>query len=553
MATSSRRIPGPTWGRARRREIEPPSVEPGGTLGPGIRRNVSIFRGVLGFLLATPAHAAPPDVTSSAPDTLSVTIYRNPFRAAGGLNLDQLGGFALVTETRRVSLPAGEARLRFEGVADGIIATTAIVAGLPGGVVEKNRDAHLLTPAGLIKAALGTTITLVRTNRRTGRAETVPARVLAAANGGVVLQTADGIETPGCGGSPQRFVFDRVPAGLTATPTLSVLTRSATPVTAEVTLAYLARGFDWAANYVATVRPDGRSLDLTGWVTLANGGSVGFPRARTQVVAGRLNAEILAFQRSRNGGLRTTCWPMASTKSAPLRRWSREILRYRAMDLAMDTGQPVLTAALRIAAPPPPPPPPPPAPVIAAEGLGDLKLYRIPAPTTVSARGQKQVLLLEQSAVPFERRHRWRVGATETYAAFPATLQLRALNRASAHLGLPLPSGTVAVVDSAAGRPMLAGRGDLGDSAVGETLKLDAAQASDITLALAGPEDARVATLRNASPRAVTAVLQLIDDPTAKIAAPKPASTREDGLATWIVPLAAGETREVRYRIARRR
>jgi len=502
----------------------------------------------LALLAADPARAV--DVTSSAPDTLSVTIYRNPYRARGGLNLDQLGGFALITETRRVALPAGEARLRFEGVADGILPTTAIVAGLPGGVVEKNRDAHLLTPAGLIEAALGTTITLVRTNRRTGRAENVPAHVLAAANGGVVLQTPEGIETPGCGGSPQRFVFDRVPDGLTATPTLSVLTRSATPVTAEVTLAYLARGFDWAANYVATVRPDGRTLDLTGWVTLANGGSVGFPRARTQVVAGRLNAELQRSEFRRWGGLSTRCWPMASTKSAPLRRWTREEL-----DQIEVTGSRRSAVAYARATSPdtaaPAPPPPPPG--IVAEGLGDLKLYRIPHPTTVSARGQKQVLLLEQSAIPFERRHRWRIGATATYGALPATLQLRALNRASAHLGVPIPSGSVAVLDSAQGRPMLAGQADVADSAVGETLKLDVAQSSDVTLALTGPNKARIATLRNASPRAVTAVLQVVDDPNARLVGPTPRAGREDGLATWIVALAPGATREVRYAVATHR
>ena len=209
---------------------------------------------------------------------------------------------------------------------------------------------------------------------------------------------------------------------------------------------------------------------------------------------------------------------------------------------------------MAVPAPPPsPPPPPPPPPGIAAEGLGDLKLYRIPQPTTVSARGQKQVLLLDQFAVPFERRHRWRVSASGSYDALPATLQLRALNRASAHLGLPIPSGSVAVVDSARGRAMLAGQADVADSAVGETLKLDVAQSSDVTLALRGPNDARIATLRNASPRTVTAVLQLMDSPYAKIARAIPAPGREDGLATWIVPLAPGATREVRYGIVTRR
>jgi hypothetical protein len=58
-----------------------------------------------------------------------------------------LEGFALITETRTVHLPAGLSRLRFEGVADGIEPASAIVTGLPEGVIEKNRDAKLLSPS----------------------------------------------------------------------------------------------------------------------------------------------------------------------------------------------------------------------------------------------------------------------------------------------------------------------------------------------------------------------------------------------------------------------
>ena len=75
--------------------------------------------------LATSAQGA--DIAASAPRDLSVTVYRSPYRSAGGFDLDRLGGFALVSETRTVSIPAGESRIRFEGVADGIDPASAIV------------------------------------------------------------------------------------------------------------------------------------------------------------------------------------------------------------------------------------------------------------------------------------------------------------------------------------------------------------------------------------------------------------------------------------------
>ena len=62
------------------------------------------------------------------------------------MDLDRLNGFALVSEMRAVHLPAGESRLRFEGVADGIEPASAIVTGMPPGVIEKNREGALLSP-----------------------------------------------------------------------------------------------------------------------------------------------------------------------------------------------------------------------------------------------------------------------------------------------------------------------------------------------------------------------------------------------------------------------
>ena len=77
------------------------------------------------------------DASASAPSDLSVTVYRAPDRGTGSIDLDALAGFALISETRTVHLPAGVSRLRFDGVADGIEPASAIVTGLAEGVIEK--------------------------------------------------------------------------------------------------------------------------------------------------------------------------------------------------------------------------------------------------------------------------------------------------------------------------------------------------------------------------------------------------------------------------------
>src|SRR5579862_719383 len=122
-----------------------------------------------------PAIGSARDVTASAPLERSVTIYRAPLLASGPidipdtLDLDSLVGFALITETREIELPAGESRLRFEGVANQIEPETALISGLPVDIVEKNQDARVLSPAELIATAVGRNVVLVRTHPKTGQ------------------------------------------------------------------------------------------------------------------------------------------------------------------------------------------------------------------------------------------------------------------------------------------------------------------------------------------------------------------------------------------------
>ena len=271
----------------------------------------------LGLLTCAPTTWAG-EVAASAPTSLAVTIYRAPDRDGGSIDLDNLGGFALVTETRTIHLPAGESRLRFEGVVDGVDPASAIVAGLPDGVIEKNQDAALLSPGALLKAAVGSEVKLVRTNRKTGKSTVTPARIRSASDQGVVFETAEGVEAMQCSGAPETFTFDRLPTGLNSTPTLSVLTRSSQEVTATVTLTYLTTGFDWAADYVATLHPDSGTLDLGAWVTLANGNGVGLPNADARIVAGKVNRENQDQSDSNDTStVVATCWPQGTTSVGP--------------------------------------------------------------------------------------------------------------------------------------------------------------------------------------------------------------------------------------------
>ena len=164
------------------------------------------------------AQDAAPMVRSERPEAISVTVYRQPGRTSGEVNLRYLQGFALITETRTVMLPAGKSTVRFEGVAEGMVAVSAVVTGLPGGVVQKNRDANLLGPASLLDGTLGNHVRVKRTNPVTGAVREEDAIVRSGSGGAVVLQTANGFEALRCSGLPEGLVYDRVPEGLVPVP-----------------------------------------------------------------------------------------------------------------------------------------------------------------------------------------------------------------------------------------------------------------------------------------------------------------------------------------------
>jgi hypothetical protein len=423
------------------------------------------------------ASGAAIEVLAEPPSGLIVTIYRAPYRDSGSIDVNYLNGFALVTETRLVRLPAGVSRLRFEGVADGIEPNSALVTGLPGRVIEKNRDARLLSPSALVASALGKSVELLRTNRKTGTTQRLPGTILADAEGGVVFKTAEGIEALRCSGLPETFSFEPV-ADLSARPTLSVEALVPSAVTREVTLSYLARGFDWAADYTATLSQDGTHLDLGAWVTLANSNGVGFPGAHVQVVAGRVNRENDTVEPIDVGGpVLAQCWPRGSTSDQP-----PMILREAAMDrmfkmsagapapAAMNFAQIVVTGAKKVQ----------------QEQLGDLKLYRVPQRTTLASRQSKQVRLMDQSGIPVNTIYgaELATGHSESESTSPAHRVLRTKNTVANHLGLPLPSGGVAVFGIYNGERLLQHESGLRDFAVDEDVEIEMGESSDVQVSL---------------------------------------------------------------------
>jgi len=443
------------------------------------------MRFAVALMLATvsASAAAQQVVVSPAPDAVAVTVYRDPRRPAWDqIEPSWAGGYALITETRTVDLPAGTSEIRFEGVAGTIMPASVIVRGLPGMPDEKNYDARLLSAGSLVEAALGRQVHLRRTDRATGKVTEQDA-IIRSGPDGIVLQTAAGFEALQCGGLAETLGYQEMPPGLSAKPTLSIRAGSLASTRATLQLAYLASQFDWQANYVARLDEDGRTLDLFAWLTLTNSNDESFPQAQVNAIAGEPNREKDSDedQGSYAPEIRLSCWPAGRTSDPVYPVPPPAPPPLLDVGLAYESGQDiVVTGTLRRAEMLMSP-----APVVAMtaeqEELGDLKLYRIPEPVTVAANGQKQVALLHKSKVKAERLYTVQLSADRPQREWTeAELMLRTRNNKDKGLGLPLPAGKVAVFEMANGESLLAGETQVADLAIDDDLELTFGESPDV-------------------------------------------------------------------------
>ncbi len=436
-------------------------------------------------------------ITSPEPEAVSLTVYRATGRGENPINKNWPQGYALITETRTVTIPAGESLIRFEGVAEGMFPESAIVTGLPKGVKEKNRDARLLSPSGLVDAYLKRAVTITRTDKATGKSVSSEALITAGPNGGVILQTGSGYEALHCTGLPERMQYGGLPQNLSAKPTLSVITQSDQETTAKLTLTYMAAGFDWQANYIAQIREPKageaatikEKVDVFAWLTLANGGNQSFVNANTMAIAGEPNRVRRGEQaRPTGGALNLRCWPAQRTDQVPYRQGYGNFDNYPSppppvpmsapamMENIVVTGGLVQRRMKQDA---------PTAAIVAEqEDLGDLKLYRIPEPVTVNAKGQKQVAMIVKPGASFDRFY---TGNVQNFAddgnSQPLSILLRGENKETKGLGLPMPSGQVMVFEDSRLGTLLAGEATLKDRAKGEEVELLVGQSSDVRMA----------------------------------------------------------------------
>jgi hypothetical protein len=369
---------------------------------------------VAGSALLAAGALAQSATQEAAQGEVALTIYNN--------------GIALVQDVRQIAIAQGRSRVEFPDVSARIEPETLSFAAANTTIIEQNFDYDLLTPEKLMEKAVGQTVTLLRTNPATGVETRERAKVLSVA-GGVVIQIGDRIEVLRDDGLPVRVIFDRVPPGLRARPTLSVNLDSTRAGTRPVQLRYLSNGFGWSADYVALYNENGGTIDVQGWVTLTNNTGTTFHNADTVLVAGNPNA----------GGNRS--------------------FAQRGMVRAGTEAS-------------------------SRERLGDFYLYPISGRTTVANAQTKQVSFLDVQSVParkiYSRDIGWQQNDTE-----PQNVQSRIAFSTSRDQGLgdALPAGTVRFYQrDSEGTPQFIGEKSIDHTPMGSDLSLVTGEAFDITV-----------------------------------------------------------------------
>jgi hypothetical protein len=421
--------------------------------------NCLMFWLAIVFLSAIPTRAAPPIITSAAPDKVSVSFYRDPKRSQRDLESpdpldpEDLQGFAMILEKRVIDLPAGEAVVRFEGVASGLNPKSVIV--MAEGVGERNQDRRLISQRGLLDAFTGQRVTLRRFNKGSGKYVSESATIRSTPDR-LIVQTKDGFEAIRCDGMANTLIYPNVPSTLTSKPTLSVLLNGKQRAGRQtVTLAYLAANFDWQANYLGEIGPDGQTLELTGLLTLASADQTSFLNAEAGAIAGtvlraqprRVENEDGEYENededeeedddddnpysADNIDIAHNCWPYGSTGGRPNfgaagTRGEQVPIRLSLRQELDEENMEIIVTANRVEA--------------RLEDVGDLKFYRIPFPTTVAASSIKAVAFLYRPEVKGELLYVHRLEGDD-YDGTQKVLRLS--NRKELGLGVPLPGGAV--------------------------------------------------------------------------------------------------------------
>ncbi|MBL8631438.1 MAG: DUF4139 domain-containing protein [Rhodospirillaceae bacterium] len=379
-------------------------------------------------LLSFAAHADEVVVPLEARKALELTIYENDL--------------ALVKDQRDLKLPKAEATLAFAGVSRQLQPDTVLFRTLSGDalkVVEQTFDFDVISQQALLQRSLGQDVGVYTANPSTGR-DTIERAKVIGVDQGIVLDIGGKIHAQ----VPGRIVFDALPAGLRATPTLLITARGTANKDVKTELSYLTSGLSWQTTYVAEYDADAKKLDLAAWATITNSTGGDFKSAKVKLISGQVN--------------RAAPRPVPMPKVA--RRGGTEMMAMAA-----------------------------PAADMQEQSFGGYHMYDIATPVSIENNRTKQLSLLGGTGISAQQEYIVRGEAYYYQQQLPerppvsqAETVITMKNDKASGLGLPLPAGVVRVYgQDADGAPQFLGESQLEHTAEGADIRIVTGRDFDVT------------------------------------------------------------------------
>ncbi len=433
-------------------------------------------------------------------------------------------GFGLVSDVRRVELPSGSFRLRWDDVPEQLDPDTVTLVQAAGGggltVMEQFYDDDLVSPARLLELYVGREITLVQEDRDL-REKRTRARLLSTSGPTVEV---DGTVVVG---HPGRIELPALPPNLLLSPSLGWLAASETSGRALLEARYLTGGISWTAGYRLDLNQEETAADLTGWVSVENRSGSDFPDVALRLVAGDVN-------RLDHGG-------QYSGRSKMMRAPAAE------MDMAAGSGA-----------------------GFGEEALSGYYLYTLGRTAAVLNNRTTRLSLVEAAGVPLERQLILRGNPTHSRNVYgevqrePVAVVLRVGNSEKDGLGRPLPAGVWQVFKKdSSGAQLFIGESLFGHSARGTEVVIGVGNSFDVTAERVQTDYRKLSnvrwdvetayriTLRNGSDSDVEVLVREPVQGQWEIRGASQAHTRVDASTLgFTVAVAAGASTVLEYRVA---
>jgi len=332
----------------------------------------------------------------------------------------------LIQEQQTLHLKSGRQDVNITDVAAQIDpATVHLNAGksLPFHLLEQNFQYDLVNSSKVFDTYLGSKIQLMTKGN-----EQVKGELLSRDGSILMLQNADGTLRLINSGEIQEYQFPKLPRGLKIHPTLQWVIDADKSGEYPVELSYLTGGMSWKAEYILRMDTTDQNGMLSSWITLTNNSGATFDDAKVKLVAGNIHR--------------------AESNNHP--------------------GFQSMAAMAK-------------APPVQERGIFEYHLYDIQFPTTLYQNSVKQVALREPTRVNYHKEYTFEHSDRQSTKQENVDVQIVLENTRENNLGIPLPGGTVRMMQvDTDEKEVLVGEDMLNHTPRDETIRLTAGQAFDV-------------------------------------------------------------------------